>query len=334
MAHEIEIFANGSAGFAAAGKPGWHGLGYTAPGPMTAEDLLANAQLAGWNVRKVPVGQVTDPVTGQPVTTDEDFLVVRTNPVTGSPERLGRVGKEYEVLQNEDVTAFLQTLVDESGAVFDTGGSLSNGRRIFVTMRLPEPLMVGGFDQIDLYLAAFSRHDGWGAFVTVATPVRVACANTERAALANHASKFTVRHTGRMAGRIAEAREALKLTWKHGEAFAAEAEKLLATPMDFAEFRQFTNVLYPIPPGAKDLARKNRELTLRQLEHLFAHAPTQEPIRNTRWAAYNAVTERLDHRSPVFGSRDVAAVRAERALLDDHDHAKIKTRAFRLLATA
>jgi hypothetical protein len=282
---------------------------------MTAEELLSNAQLAGWNVRKVPVGQVTDPVTGQPVVTDEDFLVVRTNPVTGKPERLGRVGRDYQVLQNEDVTGFLQTLVDESGAIFDTGGSLNGGRRVFITMRLPEPLMVGGFDQLDLYLAAFSRHDGWGSFVTVATPVRVVCANTERAALANHASKFTVRHTGNVAGRIAEAREALKLTWKHGEAFAADR-------------------LHPLPSDAKELAKRNHDLTMRDLEYLFAQAPTQEPIRNTRWAAYNAVTERLDHKSPVFGSRDVATVRAERALLDDHDNAKLKARAFRLLATA
>ncbi|GAA0406127.1 hypothetical protein Acor_40890 [Acrocarpospora corrugata] len=331
MAHEIEIFDNGSAGFAAAGKPGWHRLGYTAPGPMTAEELLTNAQLAGWNVRKVPVGAVPDPVTGQVVTADEDFLVVRTNPVTGEPERLGMVGKDYKVVQNEEVTDFLQTLVDESGAIFDTGGSLNGGRRVFITMRMPEPLMVGGFDQIDLYLAAFSRHDGWGAFSTVATPVRVVCANTERAALRNHAAKFTVRHTGNIAGRIAEAREALKLTWRHGEAFAAEAEKLLATPMDLKEFRQFTAVLHPLPSDAKDLTRKNHELAMRELEWLFAAAPTQEPIRNTRWAAYNAVTERLDHKSPVIGSRDVKVVRAERALLDDHANTKIKNRAFQLL---
>ncbi|MFI6396187.1 DUF932 domain-containing protein [Nonomuraea sp. NPDC050540] len=334
MAHEIEIFANGSAGFAAAGKPGWHGLGYTAPGPMTAEELLANAQLAGWNVRKVLVGQVIDPVTGEPVVTDEDFLTVRTNPVTRKPERLGRVGREYQPLQNEQVCDFLQTLVDESGAVFDTGGSLNNGRRVFITMRLPEPLMVGGFDQIDLYLAAFNRHDGWGSFVTVATPVRVVCANTERAALANHTSRYTVRHTGNLAGRIAEAREALKLTWKHGQAFAAEAEKLLAVPMDRKEFRLFATRLHPLPADAKDLTKRNHDLTMRELEYLFNDAPTQEPIRNTRWAAYNAVTERLDHKSPVFGSRDIATVRAERALLDDHDNAKLKARAFRMLATA
>ncbi|WP_061294087.1 DUF932 domain-containing protein [Herbidospora cretacea] len=333
MAHEIEIFANGSAGFAAAGKPGWHGLGYTAPGPMTAEELLTNAQLAGWNVRKLAVGATTDPVTGQPVTTDEDFLVIRTNPVTGEPERLGMVGKDYKIVQNEDVTDFLQTLVDESGAIFDTGGSLNGGRRVFITMRLPEPLMVGGFDQIDLYLAAFSRHDGMGAFTTVATPVRVVCANTERAAMRNNAAKFAVRHTGNVGGRIAEARDALRLTWRHGEAFAAEAEKLLAVPMDLKEFPQFAAVLHPLASDAKDLTRKNHDLTMRELEWLFAEAPTQEPIRNTRWAAYNAVTERLDHKSPVIGTSDVKAVRAERALLDDHANNKIKNRAFHLLTT-
>ncbi|RGA05570.1 DUF945 domain-containing protein [Microbispora triticiradicis] len=332
MAHEIEIFADGSAGFAAGIKPGWHRLGYTAPGPMTAEELLARAQLAAWNVRKVPVGTVTDPDTGRSVTAEEDFLVVRTNPVTGEPERLGMVGKDYKVVQNEEVAEFLQTLVDESGAIFDTGGSLNGGRRVFVTMRLPEPLMVGGFDRVDLYLAAFSRHDGWGAFTTVATPVRVVCANTERAALRNHASMFKVRHTGHIAGRIAEAREALKLTWRHGEAFAAEAERLLATPMDLKEFRQFAAALHPMPTDAKPVTRRNYELAMRQLELLFTDAPTNEPIRGTRWAAYNAVTERLDHRSPVIGRREAEIVRAERALLDDHAHSKIKTRAFQMLA--
>ncbi|MDF5758789.1 DUF932 domain-containing protein [Spongiactinospora sp. TRM90649] len=332
MAHELEVFADGSAAFAAAVKPGWHRLGYTAPGPMTAGELLTHAQLADWNVRKVPVGQVTDPDTGQPVTADEDFLIVRTNPGTGQPERLGMVGKDYKIVQNEEVADFLQTLVDESGAVFDTGGSLHSGRRVFVTMRLPEPLMVGGFDQVDLYLAAFSRHDGWGSFTTVATPVRVVCANTERAALRNNAAMFKVRHTGHIAGRIAEARDALRLTWRHGQAFAVEAEKLLATPMDLQEFRQFAATLHPLSPDAKDLTRRNHELAMRELEWLFTSAPTNEPIRGTRWAAYNAVTERLDHRSPVIGRREAAIVRAERALLDDHANTKIKGRAFYLLA--
>lgn len=333
MPHEIEIFADGSAGIAVAGRPAWHRLGYVAPGPMTAEELLTRANLADWNVRKVAVGAVTDPDTGQPVTADEDFLIVRTNPVTGQPERLGMVGKDYKIVQNEEVADFLQTLVDESGAVFDTGGSLNGGRRVFVTMKLPEPLMVGGFDQVDLYLAAFSRHDGWGSFTTVATPVRVVCANTERAALRNYASIFKVRHTGHIAGRIAEAREALKLTWRHGQAFAEQAEQLLRTPMDVKEFREFTGRLLPLPADAKELTRRNHETAMRELEWLFTAAPTNENIRGTRWAAYNAVTERLDHRSPVIGRREADLVRAERSLLDDHPHSKIKARAFELLTT-
>lgn len=41
---------------------------------------------------------------------------------------------------------FLNRLADESGAVFDTAGSLRGGRAVFVTMRLPETMRVGGAD--------------------------------------------------------------------------------------------------------------------------------------------------------------------------------------------
>jgi phage/plasmid-like protein (TIGR03299 family) len=331
--HEIEILADGTAAVAVAQKVPWHRLGYVAPGPMTATELLTNARLGGWDVRKVSVGSVADPTTGQSVHAPDDFLIVRTNPATGTPERLGMVGRDYKVVQNEEVADFLQALVDESGAIFHTGGSLNAGRRVFVTMKLPDHLMVGGIDALDLYIAAFSRHDGWGSFTTVATPVRVVCANTERAALRNHRSIFKVRHTGHIAGRIAEAREALKLTWKHGQAFAAEAEQLLAMPMAVKEFRQFTGALIPLPADPGALAKRNHDEAMRTLEALFTHDPDLDAIRGTRWAAYNAVTAMLDHHSKVTGKRDPDMVRAERALTDDHPTAKIKTRAFELLRT-
>lgn len=193
--------------------------------------------------------------------------------------------------------------------------------------------MVGGIDALDLYLAAFSRHDGWGSFTTVATPVRVVCANTERAALRNHRSVFKVRHTGHIAGRIAEARQALNLTWKHGQAFAAEAEKLLTMPMGLKEFRQFTGALLPLPADPGVLAKRNHDEAMRTLEALFTHAPDLDNVRGTRWAAYNALTAMLDHHSKVSGKRDPGLVRAERALADDHPSAKIKSRAFELLRT-
>jgi hypothetical protein len=82
------------------------------------------------------------------------YATVRTNPFTHRPEALGVVGSGYLPLQNEEHAEFLNLLADQSGAIFDTAGSLRGGRQVFVTMRLPESLKVGGTDRVDLNIAA------------------------------------------------------------------------------------------------------------------------------------------------------------------------------------
>lgn len=62
----------------------------------------------------------------------------------------------------------------------------------------------------------------------VTTPVRVVCANTERAALRNHRSEYTFRHSPGLAGKIAEARAALKINVAWTETFQAEAESMIS----------------------------------------------------------------------------------------------------------
>src|SRR3546814_11921027 len=86
-------------------------------------------------------------------------------------------------------------MADESGAIFDTAGSLRVGRQVFITMQLPNSLTIGGTDRVDLNIAALNSHDGSSAFRILVTPVRVVCANTQSAALRNHESSFSLRHT-------------------------------------------------------------------------------------------------------------------------------------------
>lgn len=55
MAHEIEQFTDGTAAFASANTSAWHRLGTVTDGAMTAEEAMAIASLAGWNVRLLPL---------------------------------------------------------------------------------------------------------------------------------------------------------------------------------------------------------------------------------------------------------------------------------------
>jgi hypothetical protein len=99
------------------------------------------------------------------------YATVRTNPFTGaraSPWASSVAG--YHPLQNEEHAAFLNHLADASGATFDTAGSLRGGRQVFVTMRLPQHLSIGGTDRVDLNIAALNSHDGSSAFRVLVTP--------------------------------------------------------------------------------------------------------------------------------------------------------------------
>ena len=62
-------------------------------------------------------------------------------------------------------------------------------------------------------------------------------------------------------------------------------------------------------------------------------SPTVEPIAGTRWAAYNAVTEYVDHYSKVRTTGDQRSVRALRAVSVGSTAQVLKTNAFHLLQT-
>ena len=235
------------------------------------------------------------------------YATVRDNPFTGRAEALGVVGAGYEPLQNEDHAEFLNNLADQSGAVFDTAGSLRGGRQVFITMQLPDTLTIGGTDAVDLNIAALNSHDGSGAFRILVTPVRVVCANTQAAALAAHASSFSIRHTRNAKAAVAAARDALGLTFAYVEAFEAEAERLIQTTLTDGEFDALIEATFgPLDPDASERTKQADADRQDVLSFLFHDADTQAGIRGTAWAGYQAVAEYVDHYAPVRAKQDAA----------------------------
>lgn len=346
MAHELDI-TDGIASFATAKQNAWHRLGTVLEDVMTAQQALDAAHLSGWNVRKVP------DVAHLPAEMDENgvfeaetmetgkFSTIRTNPINGKREVLGSgLGSGYTVIQNEDHTELMDAFVGESGAHFETAGALRGGRETFVTMKMPEAMKLhysGGKDPVDMYIAALNSHDGSSAFRFMVTPVRIVCANTQAAAISRAKSTFSIRHTSGASSYISEAREALGIATEYFARFEEAAQQLVDTPMDFDESRKFFEQLTGVgEKGITERTKGTRErlfdglnVTLRQSIAL------DDALRQTRWGAYNAVTEWFDHHAPVRGAEGDAAeqARAVRALTSS-DTTKLKQRAFDLLVTA
>lgn len=334
MAHQIETHGNRAAALFARTDP-WHRLGTTLEGEaFTAEQAMTIGHLGGWDVRKVPLS--ASEITAEGVTQLDvpGFATVRTNPFTQAPEALGVVGSAYHPLQNEDHAEFLNRLADESGAVFDTAGSLRGGRQVFVTMRLPESLNVGGSDRVDLNIVALNSHDGSSAFRLLVTPIRVVCANTQAAALRSHKSSISIRHTRNAKAAVQAAREALGLTFAYVEEFEAEAERLINTTMTDAGFADLTaRVFGTVDRDASKRAKTAERERVANLSRLWFDANTQDDIRQTAWAGYQSVAEYVDHFAPVRAKSRKADARAMRLLTSD-EPTRIKHKAWSALTPA
>lgn len=331
MAHNLEVFEDGTAAFFTNREVAWHQLGSVTDGALTAEDALRVAQL-DWTVYKSEQPVQVPVLTHEGVSlvsVDEKYITYRDHPKLGVTG-LGVVGRKYEVVQNSEAFEFLNLVADESGAVFETAGSLNDGKQVFVSMKMPEGVtLAGGQDAVDLYLMAYNSHDGTKAFTVSVTPIRPVCANTVRLALRTAKSTFAMKHTRNVQGRIQQAREALGVTFSYADAFAEAVDELASAAFTDAEFDQFIKSLVVSKTSKTERQERNEESTMEAMRELW-HAPTQANIAGTRWAAYNAVVEWADWAKPLKAKgEDEAVIRAERIMSGQLD--AFKDRAYALL---
>ena len=327
VAHELETLANGETAFASARLTAWHQLGQITEDCMTAEEIMSKAWLGGWEVRKITLqGMEVNDKGVTKVDCPDKWMTVRTNPQTGVTEYLGIVGDDYATVQNEQVAEMLNLLVDESGAHFETAGSMRKGKSVFVTMKLPTAMKIAGVDRMDLYLAATTSHDGTASLRVDATPVRIVCANTQRMAYERSQGSYTFRHTSNVHAQLGQAREALGLMFKHFGDWQTEADKMLNETLTMGEFEKVVAQVWPVEVDASDVAKNNAKQRSATLRFLIRDADTQKAIKGTRWAGYQAITEYVDH----FAKASTPEVRARRAVTGAGTD--LKARAFELLA--
>ena len=311
MAHNIET--NGDqAAFVSAREDAWHQLGTTLPDSFTAEEAMEHGHLGGWDVRKAPL--FADAGAGL-LEVPNQYAMVRNNPFTpGRIDTLGVVGRAYHPIQNEEHAGFLNALVDESGAIFETAGSIEGGRKVFITMKMPHSITIGGSDPVDNYIAAVNSHDGSMAFTLMVTPVRVVCQNTLNVALGTTSNIIRTRHSRGAANLVQQAREALGMAFKFNLEFEREAEKMAQTTLTQARFEEIIDREFGAGENPTKTAITRAENRKDIMHELFAEANTQEGIRDTVWAGFNALTEYVDHYQPVRGDQ---GDRAARTILDN-----------------
>lgn len=283
---------NGKAEMAYTGAKPWHGLGTQVQQAMTAEEALQAASL-DWEV-------TTRPIYLSDNTKIEDHVAtVRQD----TKAVLGIVGHRYTPLQNRDAFSFLDSMVGEKAAMYETVGSLHGGRRVWLLAKLPESVAVAGKDVIDQYLLLANGHDGSLALTVQFTPVRVVCNNTLTAALSK-GSKFRSLHTVNIKDRTGEAQRVLGLASSYFENFVRDAEMLTRVQFNTIQTCHVLGEVYHVHQDRLNQIRLeggklNNEKALLESLRLAEEGVGNEQFPGTAWALYNGITEYLDHHRPV-----------------------------------
>ena len=307
MAHELET-QNGKASFASFREPAWHGLGTVFTEEKNTAEMLAAANLNNWNVR---LEELEIPST---LTSDKSYqYVVRTNPTNkAQTDVLGIVGERYVPVQNEELFAFGDNILDGGGR-WETAGSIRGGRVVFGSLALERETVLdptGVADKVKTYLLINTSHDGSIAIQASITPVRVVCANTLNLALGAKRGKnaikqsFKIRHTQTAEGKIAVARETLGLANKYMDAFDMMANAMIQKEITAQQFNEIILAAYPKPEKDSKGAVKKWENKVDVINDIYT-GQYNGMIAGSAWGAFNALTERLDwHRNARGGSNE------------------------------
>jgi phage/plasmid-like protein (TIGR03299 family) len=282
------------------GETPWHGLGKKLDKPATASEAIEAAEL-DYEVEK------------RKIRVDGDGIIpghyATVNKANNKP--LGIVGEKYTVVQNKDAFGFFDKLVGEGQAIYHTAGALGDGERIWLLAKLPKDLLIFKEDVVEKYLCLTNSHNGWSSLRVYFTPIRVVCQNTLNASLGAVKDGVTIRHSGNILSKVDEARRILGLALDFYGKFDEQAVAMSSYKLTQSGVGGYFDTVLGVEDKESTAAINRAQVTKNRLLELFEKGKgnDQKSIRHSVWAAYNAVTEYVDHEKTVKNEDEKAGGR-------------------------
>lgn len=318
-------------------RAAWHAFETGMPVLETAPETWAVAKaeakldwhvdkIASYHLKRVELTQPTDIVIAQTcidmVWYDivEDLNGKKTQRADTGTILGSGVSNGFVPVQNETLGELAVLLADQ-GATFWTAGSLFEGRKVFITMKLGDPYVIGT-DERNVtvpFLTLVNSHDGTGSLSIQGCTFEVLCANTAKAAelfgeTTGH--QWTWKHTANVMDHVEEAKSALAGLRAELEDVRKVEEELFALKITRAEVDMFLDAFGPTQPvdelGASKRTRTNQAKTRSAWYDCWLdEAKIPEEQKLTALGLFRATTDWVDH---VQGTRGVHG-RAYRSLL-------------------
>ncbi|WKW87094.1 hypothetical protein SEA_NICOLE72_57 [Microbacterium phage Nicole72] len=281
----------------------WHGLGEVLseyPTRAAAQKIAHDWEpVAQPLYRRVPQIEADGTLTS--AYEEVDGYVAQERSDTG--DLIATTSATYTTVTNNDLWDVAEAIqnVPQGDVQYETGGSLQGGRKVWLMLRLAEPLVIPGDPRgasVPFYMLQ-NNHDGLGSFRGSATQVRAVCANTIRMAdidARTRGTEFVFSHTKNVGERVEEARQALAGWRESVEAYRQIATLMLDAKVDKKGERDFIERFIPAPLSfmTSDRVKANIEEARQQWWDVY-RSETNEGITGTAWGLLQAASEYSEH---------------------------------------
>lgn len=287
------------------GQPPWHKKGVLVTDALTWEDAARLGNLTKKRHKEPLYWMAKD---GTYLQVPDHMAVVRDDEVCN-----GVVGMGYEVIQDEEMFKFLNSLAGEGKIKFHTAGSLKDGKLTWVMARFGESFEPVKGDVVDKNLLFLGSHDGSVLDKYLKTFVRVVCWNTLMNALADDGkTSITFKHTRNVHDRMAKTQDMLARAYLQGvkcEEFVRWTAKMNVTD---AMAQAFVRQLFPVgESGALSTKTKNNREKVLELA-VSGKGQDIVGVRGTAWGLLNGVTEYVNFHRGTRGAGEDAGAQQEK----------------------
>ena len=269
-----------------AGATPWHGLGEKLEEAPTISEAIEASGL-NWEVG-----------TKDLVTKDGYDVPARATYRKSDNSILGVVGPRYVPLQNKDAFEWFQPFVDAGECSLHTGGSLSDGQKVWVLAQLNrDPSTVVAGDEVHKFILLSNSHDGTTAIRVGYTPIRVVCVNTLAFAHSHKESNLLrIRHTRSSKTALDNVRDIMDNINAQFEATAEQYRFLASRDFNQADVQKYVKVLLGVDKKApEDIKTRTQNILTEILATIEGPKQSMPGVRGTWWAAYNGFNEYLNY---------------------------------------
>ena len=297
MSDHVTQRADGRREAAFSFKPPWWDLGYKVFDHLqTSQEIMKNA-LLDWRVEQHPVyfSYVDEGHQTHQVQVPDQVANVRED----NKNFLGIVSKRYKVVDNCEAFDFVDCLHQDGIMKYESAGSLKGGKVVWLLAKMPQEFEVVAGDKLEQYILFTTAHDGTRAVRVLPTSVRVVCWNTLSLATATESKGLSIRHKGNIKDKLDDALKVIQNVQQKFDGFHQTARDLTEVSFDMDRMKVLVELLIPKETGKNDTRRIKARNSI--LKSFCSHRQNLGGMRHTAWAAFNAVTEHVDHSSSYKG---------------------------------